>query len=147
MDGIEATRRIRQLPGGDKVKIIAVTASAFREQQEELRAAGMDDYVSKPYRFAEIYHSLEQYLGLRFVYRDAKLPEEVATANVQQLAVLPAALRSDLRHALESLDPQAIEDAIKQVTEHDHDLGGSLARIAEGFDYQVILDALREVDS
>ena len=38
MDGIEATRRIRQLPGGKDVKIVAVTASAFDEQRQE--AAG-----------------------------------------------------------------------------------------------------------
>ena len=51
MDGIEATRRIRQLPGGKDVKIVAVTASAFKEQRRKLLDAGMDDFVRKPYRF------------------------------------------------------------------------------------------------
>jgi CheY-like chemotaxis protein len=63
-DGVEAIRRIRKLPDGGQVKIVAVTASAFREQQAELQEAGMDDFVSKPYRFDEIYHSLEKRLGL-----------------------------------------------------------------------------------
>ena len=48
MDGIEATSRIRELPGGHEVKIVAVTASAFMEQRAQLLEAGMDEYVCKP---------------------------------------------------------------------------------------------------
>ena len=68
MDGDEATRQIRQLPGGGKVKIVAVTASALKEQETSLFASGMDDYVCKPYRLDEIYHSLEKQLGLKWEY-------------------------------------------------------------------------------
>jgi CheY-like chemotaxis protein len=71
MDGIEATRRIRELAGGRQVKIVAVTASAFREQQQETLAAGMDDFVSKPYHFGDIYDCLGRHLGLKYVYRSA----------------------------------------------------------------------------
>jgi CheY-like chemotaxis protein len=54
MNGLEAMLRIRKLPGGDKVKIVTITASAFTEQRKELLSAGMDDYIRKPYRAAEI---------------------------------------------------------------------------------------------
>ncbi len=70
MDGGEATRRIRELPGGDQVKIVAVTASALKEEEATLRASGMDDYVSKPYRLDEIYQSLEKQLGLTWEYAE-----------------------------------------------------------------------------
>jgi len=69
MDGVEATRCIRELSGGRQVKIVAVTASALREQQQEMLAAGVDDVVSKPYRFGEIYDCLARQLGLKYVYR------------------------------------------------------------------------------
>src|SRR5665811_918942 len=42
MDGLEATRHIRELPGGRAVKIVAVTASAFMEQRSEMLKADMD---------------------------------------------------------------------------------------------------------
>jgi CheY-like chemotaxis protein len=59
MDGIEATRQIRMLPGTKKfVTIIALTAQAEGNTQDELRAAGMDDYISKPINFDILFSKL-----------------------------------------------------------------------------------------
>jgi CheY-like chemotaxis protein len=49
MDGLEATRRIRALPGrAHRPWIIAVTAGAFEEDRLNALAAGMDDFLNKP---------------------------------------------------------------------------------------------------
>ena len=49
VDGFEATRRIRALPGGRAgVPVIAITANAMVGDEQRCRGAGMDDYVSKP---------------------------------------------------------------------------------------------------
>ncbi|MBV9406197.1 MAG: response regulator, partial [Acidobacteriaceae bacterium] len=55
MDGYAATRYIRQLPGPiSQVPIIALTASALKEDRERAEQAGMDDFVSKPFRGREL---------------------------------------------------------------------------------------------
>lgn len=48
MDGFEATRRIRALPLGAKLPIIAMTAAAMAEDRQASAAAGMNDHIAKP---------------------------------------------------------------------------------------------------
>jgi two-component system sensor histidine kinase/response regulator len=67
MDGFEATAAIRErekLTGGH-VPIIAMTAHAFRGDQERCLSAGMDDYVSKPIRTSELVSKIETALANR----------------------------------------------------------------------------------
>jgi CheY-like chemotaxis protein len=62
MDGYEATRRIRAGAGGSRSKlpIIALTAYARTEDRARCLGAGMDDYVTKPIRAAELELTLER---------------------------------------------------------------------------------------
>ena len=67
MDGLEATRRIRQdeaaaVGAGRRIKIIAMTANAMSGDREACLAAGMDDYIAKPVRPEELRAMLHRYL-------------------------------------------------------------------------------------
>ena len=64
MDGYEATRRIRQLPGPRaKTLIIAVTAGVTAEERQLCQAAGMDGFVAKPIQAARLLTLLEEKLS------------------------------------------------------------------------------------
>ena len=58
LDGLEATRRIRNRWPDGRLRIIAMTANAMAEDREACLAAGMDDYVSKPIRVEELVDAL-----------------------------------------------------------------------------------------
>jgi CheY-like chemotaxis protein len=62
LDGIEATKRIRAYEaGGRRIPIVALTANASEADRQTCLAAGMDDFVSKPFRIAEISAVLARY--------------------------------------------------------------------------------------
>ena len=62
MDGYETTAFIRQRQGSQRIPIIALTANALFSDPAKCREAGMDDYLSKPYRPDQLQALVRRYL-------------------------------------------------------------------------------------
>ena len=60
MDGYQATRAIRALPGGDKVTIIALSANAFEEDVQKSLASGMNAHVAKPINVKALLETMKE---------------------------------------------------------------------------------------
>ncbi|WP_280325674.1 ATP-binding protein [Pseudomonas sp. BN102] len=63
LDGYEATRQIRQMNGGVVVPIIALTANALQGDREACLAAGMNDYLAKPFKRADLLRVMQRWLS------------------------------------------------------------------------------------
>jgi PAS domain S-box-containing protein len=59
LDGLTATRRIRETPGCEAVPVVALTAHALPEDRERCLAAGMNDCVTKPFRPHDLFAAVE----------------------------------------------------------------------------------------
>jgi PAS domain S-box-containing protein len=62
MDGLDATRAIRALPGCATLPILAMTANAFAEDRERCHAAGMNDFIAKPVDPEQLFSTLQRWL-------------------------------------------------------------------------------------
>jgi two-component system, cell cycle response regulator DivK len=64
LDGYEATRQIKALPGLAATPIIAVSSFAMKGDEEKARASGCDDYVTKPYSPVQLLGVIRGFLGV-----------------------------------------------------------------------------------
>ncbi|WP_438868629.1 response regulator [Pseudomonas sp. L1(2025)] len=62
MDGLAATRMLKQDPHTAHIPVIALTAMAMKEDREKTRLAGCDAYVSKPLSYKELYRVIDTLL-------------------------------------------------------------------------------------
>jgi PAS domain S-box-containing protein len=95
MDGIRATISIRRKwTGGSGPRIVAMTANSMKGDRESCLAAGMDDYLSKPVKIAELKEVLEKWEGRKSPGRQR------VTAHTDDDAVLDAVFLADLEEVI-----------------------------------------------
>jgi PAS domain S-box-containing protein len=90
MDGPQATRHLRQMPGLADVPVVATSASVTPEVEAACRAAGADAFIAKPIDQDQLLDTLASLLGLSWVYGGAR-PDMLAQAGAGQTLVYPPA--------------------------------------------------------
>jgi PAS domain S-box-containing protein len=149
MDGYQATRKIRQLAGGDKVKIIALTASAFTEQHQAILDSGCDAVLHKPFHAPEIFAILSQQLEIEFIYQDkpvlVSLPLVQLTPEI--LNKLPQELIQQLYEAAQNLDMEETDALIAQIQNIKPEIADALKKLAQNFQFGQIIRLIETTNS
>lgn len=151
LDGIEATRRIRRLPGGRVVRIVMLTASAFASQRQEIMDAGCDDFLGKPVVGSELFAALEIQLQAVFLRETAEpagnLPSaRLAAVTPEALARLTASAFQALREAVYELNPNKLTAAIDQVALEFPELAEGLRKRMDANDFRGLWSLLKETE-
>jgi hypothetical protein len=151
MDGHEATQQIKATPKGQATLIIALTATAFEEDREQMLLEGCDDFVRKPFRKDEIYDMLAKHLGVRFLYEEEPAPpppaapaEPAHAPSAEALAALPAGWLDDLQQATTRGDLPLILHLVGGIREYDAALADGLANLARSYQYRKILSLIEQ---
>ncbi|MFB2877998.1 response regulator [Floridanema aerugineum] len=175
MNGLQATKAIRskenqrrkietQLEMGDRqfsifdtlfcvphTIIIALTASAFEEKQEDFLAIGCDDFVRKPFQEEVIFAKISEYLGILYVYEDLPQINNVfyrKRYSVNQrsdsfflplLAKVPQNWIVQLHQAANELNEELIFQLIEQLPVESATLADALRDLLNDFRLDIIV--------
>ncbi|RFP21869.1 response regulator [Duganella sp. BJB488] len=118
MDGLEATRQIRRLPGMARLPIIAISASVTKEDQDESLVAGADAFMTKPVHQNGLLEHLGGLLGLALRYEEEAAPAERA-AGADQMIPPPRAQLERLHRLAREGDMRAIRQLADEIEAFD----------------------------
>ncbi|MGZ3253064.1 MAG: response regulator, partial [Burkholderiaceae bacterium] len=149
MDGLQATRLIRALPEAHHTRVIMVTASAFEEDRQLAMESGVDGFVSKPFREAEMLQELQRVFP-SIVYH---------SENKENAGILATAHNGDWKNDMTTMDATLADELIdliecgnvvrfeQLIVERLSDSAPLLCRhlqtLAEQFDYKNIVSVLQ----
>jgi CheY-like chemotaxis protein len=164
MDGYEATRQIKhgahQKTAGTaennipRTIVIAITASAFEEEQAKILLAGCDDLVHKPFRQSILFDKMAQHLGVRYLYqeenhslspRSTTRPWQLTPAD---LRIMPVEWVEQVYTAAACVNEELILELIEQIpdTAPGADLAHFLTDLVHNLRLDLIVDLTQPVE-
>jgi PAS domain S-box-containing protein len=169
MDGYEATVEIRariqqreeEQSGSEKMnfsglnspipKIIALTASTIEERRSFALLVGCDDFIRKPFRKTDIFETLNQHLGVNYIYSSStgdrnNVSDDNSNVVLAYVATLPAEWIGDMKQAIRSADFELIATTIEEIRSDNPEFAQILQGHLDNFDYQKILNLIAEAE-
>jgi signal transduction histidine kinase/CheY-like chemotaxis protein len=149
MDGYEATRKIKAYPQGKKTTIVAITASAFEKQKENILAAGCDDSIAKPFQEQTIFDIMAKYLGVSYLYEEISLADRISNSSERKtpltpedLKIMPEQWRQSLYQAAMQVDGEWIDRLIAQIPESAGAIATKLTEMNRNYSFDEIMELI-----
>lgn len=149
MDGMEALRQIRKLDKERTIPVIAMTASSFEDEREDVLKAGFTEYILKPFHVDEVLHLVGQLLKIG--YSDSKehrINTEAQNYNWDQLRAsfnaIDKPLRERIIRALKVADLDAFDKLLVKMDQNDQTLISFLREMTANFNYDAIFRLINQ---
>jgi len=144
LSGEAATHRIKARmvarPTAVRSVIVALTASAFDENREQVLAGGCDAFIRKPFQAAELFSMLERLAGLRLLRANAAPPRSGVSPEelIRRLSATPADWHAEFQDAVTLGDFGHIDALLERIRGDDAILHATLGRWAYEYDLEAL---------
>jgi CheY-like chemotaxis protein len=146
MDGLEATRRLRQMPGFENLPIVGVSASASGSDAAAFLAAGANAFLTKPVAFPRLLAEMGTLMNITWVF-ETRAAEIAETVSHEEL-VLPPHKELAILHELAVFgDMSKIDERAEHLAALDEryrPLANRLHQLAVGFQTKAVLALVEE---
>lgn len=149
MDGYEATRLIKSTEKGKLIPIVALTASSFEDERRKSIALDMQGYIRKPFRESELFGTIGNVLGVKYIYKDEpsfaqeKYLDDKAVIS-KDIAKLHDKLLSQMQDAIATADLDLLIELINGIYSDNSDLAQHLMALAKNYDYDYLHQILNK---
>ncbi len=146
MNGYEATRQIRDLPDGNDVRIVALTASIMPDSDLQAIDAGCDDLMRKPFLEQDVFQCIEDQLGVKYVFNEIGTqhasPQSNHKTNETEFSSINKTLNTQLCKAVENKNDELMNESITKLRKTNPAMAELLTMLAKDQRYDQILELL-----
>lgn len=141
MDGIDATKAIRNLSQSIYPSIIAVTAHAYDDEQKAMLDAGCNGFIAKPYKDSSIFEAIRKFLPVEIDYgisNGNNDESDISSQETDSFGSIDPATRKKLLKASQEGDI----DLIRDIVESNQELKTLILPLAEAYRFDLLMDQL-----
>ncbi|NTW05836.1 MAG: transporter substrate-binding domain-containing protein [Peptococcaceae bacterium] len=139
MDGLTATRIIKNIGSDYSPAIVALSAHVFEEEKESILASGFDDLLGKPFAEKDVFRIMEKHLNIRFSQK-ASTDNQLSSA----LKILTKEHRQKLKDSILLLDQDGMLAIISEIELVSLEAAKTILREIEALNYTMLLKKLQE---
>ncbi|OLP16334.1 hybrid sensor histidine kinase/response regulator [Leptolyngbya sp. 'hensonii'] len=147
MDGLEMTRRLRQIPDFAHLPIIASPASLSQVDVQDSLDAGCNSFFPKPIEFMGLLGELQRYLGVQWIYETEQEPAIAAATETLEWVVPPTAELKVLHEAAQGgfmTDVQQEANRLKQLAPQYTSFANKVLELSQQFDDEAIINLIEQ---
>jgi len=150
MDGCDATRLIRSLPGGSTVPVFLVTASVTGADIPDGSGELFHTIIRKPFKDTAILSAIRDALRLDYRYEyEPKIPSSIFSTTQMRVSsrIIPLKLRLELNQAVRNGDMDRFDILTDELAQEHPLMAARLRQYAEEFDYDKLLLILEDQET
>ncbi|MFB2970439.1 MHYT domain-containing protein [Aerosakkonema sp. BLCC-F183] len=149
VNGYQATKHIKSSLRGQETAIVALSASAFEEDQKMAFDSGCDDFLSKPFQQEELLGKIRKHLGVQYICAEssadasklaADRDDSVTTFQLtsESFKKIPTELVAQIQQAAVQCSDDIILNLVKQIPPENASIAQALTDLASNYEFEII---------